>query len=162
MALTINDVYTDFLHMLNDSDTSDYPSTRVMPYLNDGIQFIQSVRIGARDPEVISTVTVTTPAAKPVDFFSFVPATAAYPIDASGSTLTRLAGAPSSVVVKYSKKVTRVTSTADTFPLPDEYAGFVASYANIRIREDNGNFDATAQMKILQSDIEAFVKAKGG
>ena len=159
--MLISDVHAQALQLLN-SDTSDYPAEKLMPYTNDGINYINNLRIGAKDPEVVKQVTITTDIQKPSDFCSFVPPNSSYPLNAFGSTISRQPGAPPIVVFKYSTKVSRVSSAGDTFPLPDEYLGYVAQYIDIRLKEDNGNVDVTQLMNILANDTNAFIKAKGG
>lgn len=154
---TIADIHNLALQLLN-SDTSDYDATKLLAYTNDGILFTQNTRIGANDPETMKTLAVTTPVSKPSDYLGLV---GIFPVDTTGTTITRLTGAPASVTIKYKIKLTRVTATSDTFPLPDEYMGFVASYISLRLQDDN-SMDVTQGLTILKQDIEAFIKAKGG
>lgn len=158
--MQIAEVHALALQLLN-SDTGDYDSTKLMAYTNDGIAYINNLRIQANDPEVIKSVTITADITKPDDFFGFIPQKSAYPLSAIGTTISRLPGAPPSVVFKYSTKPNRVSNINDTFPLPDEYAGYVASYISIRLQSDN-SMNITQDMTMLDRDTTAFIKAKGG
>lgn len=158
--MQINDIHVLSLSMLN-SDSSDYDSTKLMTYTNAGLTYIQDLRIQAKDPTVITQLTVTGTITRPTDFFTFFPQTSSYPLLATGNTISLAYGAPPSVVCKYAQKIARVTSVTDTFPMPDEYADFVAFYISIRLQSDN-SMNVKQDMSILANDTTAFIKAKGG
>lgn len=160
--MQISDIHALALEMLN-SDSGDYETSKLMSYTNDGISYINNIRIQARDPEVIKTLTLTAQSTpKPSDFFGFMPPTSAYPVIAIGTTLEKAIGAPPTVAIKYSTKPLRVTGVSDDFPLPDDYAGYVAQYIKIKLKDDNNDTDVTQDLKLLNLDTDAFIKAKGG
>lgn len=158
--MLISEIHALALQLLN-SDTSDYDTAKLMSYTNPGITYIQDLRIGAKDPEIKKSIVITGTITKPTDFFGYIPQQSSYPILASENTISLAPGAPPSVLLYYSVKCPRVTSPTDTFPLPDEYADFVASYISIRLQSDN-SMNVTQDMSILQNDVNAFIKAKGG
>lgn len=160
--MQISDIHSQALQLLN-SDNSDYESAKLMPYCQDGIAYIQNLRIGANDPDVITqaTTTYTTPINKPSDFFAFVPPKSNYPVIISDGKVKPTSSSFPQVTFKYAKSVPRVNYITDTFPLPDDFAGFVAQYISIRLQSDN-SMDITQDNAILQADIQAFLKAKGG
>lgn len=158
--MQISDIHAQALQLLN-SDSSDYDSPKLMVYTQPGIDYIQNLRIGASDPEVIKEIVITGTIAKPSDFFAFSPPKSSYPINAIGNTISLAIGAPPSVKLRYTTKATKVTNASDTFPLPDEYAGLVASYISIRLQSDN-SMNVTQDMTILANDTNALIKAKGG
>lgn len=158
--MQISEIHALALQLLN-SDTSDYDTTKLMTYTQPAIDYINNIRISAKDPETIKQITITGTIPKPADFFGFVPQTASYPLLAIGNTISLAYGAPPSVVFKYSTKAARVGNPNDDFPLPDEYAGFVAYYISIRLQSDN-SMNVTQDITMLNNDITAFVKAKGG
>lgn len=160
--MLISDIHASALLLLS-SDNDDYNSTKLMVYTNDAILFVQNVRIQALDPEVItqSTTTFSSPITQPTDFFSFIPQKSAYPIILRGGKIIPINNSFPSVTFKYSQKANRVSNVTDTFPLPDEFSGFVARYISCRLQSDN-SMDVTQDMTMLQNDITAFIKAKGG
>lgn len=160
--MQISDIHSIALQLLN-SDNSDYDTAKLMPYTQDGISYIQNQRIASNDPDVITQATTTfaNPINKPSDFFAFVPPRTQYPVVvADGKIKTNSSSFPQ-VTFKYAKSVARVNYINDTFPLPDEFAGFVAQYISIRLQSDN-SMDISQDTAILQADIQAFLKAKGG
>jgi len=142
-------------------DIGDDDPGKLMAYTNPAISFINNSRVAARDPETIKQIVIKDPIAKPDDFLAFSPPTAVIPVVITDGMVTRAPGAPPSVVLKYSIKVARVSNVNDTFPLPDEYADMVALYIMIRLKKDN-NTPMAEELTILDRDVQAFVKAKGG
>ena len=160
--MNISDIHSQALQLLN-SDNSDYDSAKLMPYCQDGIAYIQNQRISANDPDVITQATTTfaSPINKPSDFFAFVPPKSNYPVIIQNGQIKTTSSSYPQVTFKYAQKVPRVNYVTDNFPLPDEFAGFVAQYISIRLQSDN-SMDVSQDMTILQNDINAFLKAKGG
>jgi hypothetical protein len=158
--MQISDIHALALQLLN-SDTSDYDSAKLMTYTNPGIYYVQNLRVSSKDPEVIKELVITGTITKPSDFFAFFPPTSQYPVNAMGSTISLAVGAPPSVKFRYSTKVSRVNSSSDNFPLPDEYADIVASYISTRLQSDN-SMNVQQDIDILDRDTNAFAKAKGG
>jgi hypothetical protein len=160
--MLISDIHAAALQLLN-SDNSDYDAPKLMGYTNDGILYVQNIRIQSNDPEAITQATTTflAPIAKPVDFFAFVPPKSSYPVNFIGGQIVPINSSFQSVTFKYSRKANRVVSITDTFPLPDEFSGFVAQYISCRLQSDN-SMNVTQDLNILQNDISAFLKAKGG
>ena len=160
--MQISDIHSQALQFLN-SDNSDYESAKLMPYTQDGIAYIQNQRIAANDPDVITQATTTfaSPITKPNDFFCFIPQKSSYPIIIDSGKIKTTSSSYPQVTFKYAQKVARVNYTTDTFPLPDEFAGFVAQYISIRLQSDN-SMDVLQDINLLQADIQAFLKAKGG
>lgn len=160
--MQISDIHSQALQLLN-SDNSDYESAKLMPYCQDGIAYIQNQRIAANDPDVITQATTTfaSPITKPSDFFCFIPQKSSYPVIIDGGKIKTTSSSYPQVTFKYAQKVARVNYTTDVFPLPDEFAGFVAQYISIRLQSDN-SMDVTQDINLLQADIQAFLKAKGG
>lgn len=161
--MQISDIHNEALQLLN-SDSSDYDSAKLMPYTNAGIAYVQSLRIAANDPEVIAqaVTTYSSPITKPTDFFSFVPQKSSYPVVLQDGKIKTTSSSFPQVTFKYSKGISRVSSVTDTFPIPDEYAYFVAEYIKTALKSDNNNIDVAQDLEILNADIQAFLKAKGG
>lgn len=158
--MQISDIHALALSFLN-SDESDVEPGKLMSYTNPAILYVNNIRVGAKDPETIKSIVITAPITKPTNFLAYSPPTAVFPLNINGTMIERASGAPPSVVLKYSTKCPRVSNAADTFPMPDEYSDMVAFYIAIRLKKDNNKTQAE-EMTMLDRDIQALVKAKGG
>lgn len=160
--MVISEIHAMALQLLN-SDSSDYETGKLIVYCNDGILFVNNQRIQALDPDVITQTTTTyaNPISTPTDFFTFIPQKSNYPVILAGGKITPTSSSYPQVTFKYAKKLPRVTTISDTFPMPDEFSGFVAQYISCRLQSDN-SMDVTQDLSILSQDIQAFVKAKAG
>lgn len=144
-----------------DLDVDDYDQQVMILHINSGIARINNGLIKANDPEVIKQVTITTDIPKPSDYFGQVPPKASYPVSVSATTISRLPGAPPSVVFKYSTSKPLLTGVNQTIPLPDYCIGQLVSYVCIMLQNDLES-NVTQDISLATSDETLLFSAKGG
>lgn len=148
-----------------DFDVDDYDIDVMIHHINGAIARINNGLITKLDPEVIKQVTITDPIARPSDYMGQVPPKASYPVSVSATTISRVPGAPPSVVFKYSTFKPRLTAVGNTIPLPDYCISEIVDYVVIHYKDDIGEEEVArlAQTTALSASDEALLfSAKGG
>lgn len=143
------------------SSVDEFSPEELIGYINDADDYISFLLASVSDAEVVSSLVLTTPIAKPINWIGFSPPKSAYPAVFNNNMLERAVGAPPSVVIKYTTAKPHVFATSDTMPFPDMYKGVIIMLV-CQFAQNRNEFDITQDKALSDMVFNALAKAKGG